>query len=552
MEEQQQEEARPPQSIQQRGESSPAVSYQPMTTTEKAKYAAIAGVPSLLILELLNAKGPGFAIAGLVGYGAWHFSDRIRDARSERRADHQQKTPQPFSKRVQSAIYWLGTGHAMPEASERDGRSEDVEGTIETTMNDTTTPSTEEDALFTLDLADDTNGVARLTIEQIVRKCEPNSYKIFIGRSMTKPGNKAIRINFYKQHFRFIGASQRGKSSMVAAFLDIVTQTHDSEHVRLVLLDKEDQTSNLFAHLPHVLLMKKADGRTVKLHARNEDQVLQYLEHCVAIMKHRYTMNKAKVLALPIILIYVEEFLALKNEFRARIDTATNKEAKEKATSDYASFVYCVNLIAQQGLKVRLQLLLCAQVEYADDDFREAMASVSCGFSFCVPPKAAASAGFRNNELLQLNAKANKVGQAVVETPDCNDLVLAPDYELERLILAFELAHPDIHPEAEDDISEHETAPVESLAGKQGNRGEPLERLGNNAGNRGERPDEGNEIPPAFTQAQEVQVLLAFEELKLTGKSLTRTALKDYLGWTSRQYTSILKPICDKHGILMD
>ena len=62
-------------------------------------------------------------------------------------------------------------------------------------------------------------GVARLTIEQIVRNCEPNSYKIFIGRSLTKPGNKAVLINFYKQHFRFMGISQRGKSSMVAAFL---------------------------------------------------------------------------------------------------------------------------------------------------------------------------------------------------------------------------------------------------------------------------------------------------------------------------------------------
>jgi hypothetical protein len=81
---------------------------------------------------------------------------------------------------------------------------------------------------------------------------------------------------------------------------------------------------------------------------------------------------------------------------------------------------------------------MCAQVDYADEDFREALANVTNGMSFCVKPTAAQAAGFMNAELLAKNAQSKKVGQAVAETVSCNDLVLAPDYDLEARIAAFE------------------------------------------------------------------------------------------------------------------
>lgn len=340
--------------------------------------------------------------------------------------------------------WWL-TGRVSPRYAPplEENEENTVEGTIEeaSLLKDTLS------SLFQAPDVSATGGIVRLTVKQIVKHTERNSYRIWIGRSLTREKNPAVLITIYKQHFRFMGASQRGKSSMVAAFLDIVTQTHDPHHVRLVLLDKEDQTSNLFAHLPHVLSRKRSDGSLERLHARTDDQVLEYLIHCVRIMQHRYAMPKSQVLELPIILVYIEEFLALKNEFKARIERAKTKgaEALAKAQSDYATLVYCIEELAQRGLKARVQLLLCAQVEYADDDFKEALVNVGCGFSFCVRPTAAAAAGFRNTELLKRNAKDNKVGQAVVECPDCNDLVLAPDYDLEHRLLAFEKAHPDIY-----------------------------------------------------------------------------------------------------------
>lgn len=399
-----------------------------MSLVERAKYFASATVLTGGVLEVLGMGGTGVMLALAAGGTAAYFSEEIRGTIID-------KLPAPGGTRL-GKLNWLITGNSADSAESEqqsyivDADSSLISGDYEEEMSD-------EDRLFSVARADDTDGVQRLTVEQIVSHVERNSYKIFIGRSLTKENNPAVSINFYKQHFRFMGASQRGKSSMVAAFLDIVTRTHDKQHVLIALLDKEDQTSNLFAHLPHVARLKIGDD-LIKLHARTDDQVLEYLMHLVAIMNTRYEMSKNTLLGQPIILVYVEEFLSLKNTFKSRMERAKGSDEKDKATSDYKTFVYCIEEIAQRGLKARVQLLLCAQVEYADDDFKEALVNVACGMSFCVRPTAAAAAGFRNTELIKQNAKDNKVGQAVVESPDCNDLVLAPDYDLEARIIEWE------------------------------------------------------------------------------------------------------------------
>jgi hypothetical protein len=329
------------------------------------------------------------------------------------------------------------------------------------------------DPLFTQPQADDTGGIDRLTIDQIVANTEPNSFKIWVGRSLTKEGNPAIQIRFYKQHFRFIGASQRGKSSMVAAFLEIVTRTHDARHVQLILLDKENMTSNLFADCPHVFKMRTLAGEVVKLHATSNEQVLRYLIQTVCIMEKRYKIIEREGLAalkkLPIILIYIEEFLRLKAYFKTQVKTAKDKEDAE---ANYATLMYCINQLAGLGLKLRMQLLLCAQVDYADDDFREATANIGCGFSFCVKRDAAMAAGFTNAELLTRNLKENKVGQAVVECPDCNDLVLAPEYDLEARLEAWQeendLVGGEVEQLLDDELSAEPTQQIKlALVNKQ-------------------------------------------------------------------------------------
>ena len=54
-----------------------------------------------------------------------------------------------------------------------------------------------------------------------------------------------------------------------------------------------------------------------------------------------------------------------------------------------------------------------------------------------------------------------------------------------------------------------------------------------------------------YTHEEEAQVLLAYAELLRTGNGVipSRRAIKDALGWSSRQFSRVIKPVCDKHAI---
>ena len=392
--------------------------------------AALLAGASIIPVEALAALAHGGLVGAALGLavsaGIYVAVDEYKKTQPhDAEEGSEQLLPSQHAKQSEEMTFWYKLTHGKDVRGERiDDASQDDEN---------------RDPRFIQPRASETGGIERLTIEEIVAHTKPNSFTIWIGRSLTKEGNPALLINFYKQHFRFIGASQRGKSSMVAAFIEIVTRTHDPRHVQLILLDKENLTSNLFADLPHVVKLRMPTGEIVRMHARSNEQVLQYLIHTTVLMERRYRIIERDGIAalkkMPVILVYIEEFLRLKAYFKAQLKTAKDKE---QAESDYATLMYCINELAGRGLKARVQLLLCAQVDYADDDFREAMANISCGFSFCVKRDAAMAAGFTNAELLTRNLKENKVGQAVVECPDCNDLVLAPEYDLEARLEAWQ------------------------------------------------------------------------------------------------------------------
>src|SRR5579885_881189 len=277
--------------------------------------------------------------------------------------------------------------------------------------------------------------IKRITVEQAVAHIERNSYEAYLGRSLTRPGNPAVKFNFYKRHLKLIGASQHGKSSMAAALLDMITRTHDPRHVQIALLDIENKTGNLFAHLPHVARVRK-HGETIQLHATNYDQVLEHLTHLVSLIEYRYTLSEEELDRQPVVIVYLEEFIDLKDHFKLRID-AVERSEKDQAKQEYAQLVYCIKQIARRGLKVYVQLLMCAQVDYRDDDLQEALVNVTSGLSFCVRVSAAQAAGFYQTELITRNARENKLGQAVVEMPDCKDLILAPEYDLRARLKAL-------------------------------------------------------------------------------------------------------------------
>ena len=90
----------------------------------------------------------------------------------------------------------------------------------------------------------------------------------------------------------------------------------------------------------------------------------------------------------------------------------------------------CIDALAARGLKARIQLWLCAQVDYVDPDLRDALANVVEGFSFCVKPTAAQAAGFTRADYLARNHAQKRVGQAVIETTDLTDIIAAVEFPL--------------------------------------------------------------------------------------------------------------------------
>jgi hypothetical protein len=413
----------------------------------------------------------------------------------------------------------------------------------------------QDDGFVTVDRLSEVPGVPRYTVEEIASHICPNSYQLYIGRSLTLRNNPALSMSFYRRHLKVIGASQKGKSSMAAALLDIMLKTHDERHLLIALLDKENRTSRLFENDPHIIEVRFPDGQIEQLHARSNEQVLSHLDLLVQILDARMAMSVSELAAQPLIVIYLEEFLLLKKELKQRAARLTG-QAKEQAQADFEQFVFCVNKLAGLGLKYNMQLLICAQVDYRDDDLYEAFANITAGFCFCVKASAAASAGFLQTELLNQNAKSNAVGQCVAETPDGHDLILAPEYDLEVKLKALEKSVHQIHHSPEPPRFERGGASVNRSPGNGEYQVNEPARPVNASVNAGESsPGSVNDSPependsPGYTLAEEAQVLLAWGELQRSGKPVTRSAIRDHLGWNSKHFTRIVKPVCDKHHI---
>jgi hypothetical protein len=296
--------------------------------------------------------------------------------------------------------------------------------------------------IFTEDVTeDDSPTMERITVEEAIKHTDHNSYQVYVGRSLTDDIGRAMKMGFRGKHLKFIGASQRGKSSEIAALMTIIAATHDPAHVQVAILDLEDKTGRFFADLPHIKRIR-VNGKEVRLHATNVDRVLEYLIYITKFMEFRYKMAPAVLAQQPILIVYIEEFLRLRRMLKARIAAASPGPKREKAQRDYAALIDCIDALAARGLKAHIQLWLCAQVDYVDEDLREALANVMEGMSFCVRPSAAAAAGFTRSDLITKNRKTNRVGQCVVETTDLTDLVQAIEFDLAARLLELESAHP--------------------------------------------------------------------------------------------------------------
>jgi hypothetical protein len=554
---------------------------------QSAAWAGSTFLASLPIDLLCHFGWTGLFVGGLASYAAWRHGPELAESMREMfspasallaREMHREEPAPKEEPRIPQGEGkkrgWLdrALGYHPEQEEQATASSGSQRGSGDMTDDD------EETAIFQAsDGARNAPLVPRITLEQAVRYTTRNSYEVYLGRSLTRPKYPALKINFYKRHIKIIGASQYGKSSMAAFLLEAIIRTHDPDHVMIVLLDMEHKTSRLFAEVSHLAELVTDQG-TLVLHAKNEREVLAHLHHLVALVKYRYTLPETELDRLPLLIVYLEEFIDLKDSFKNRIQQAKGEAERAQATRDYNILVYCIKHLARRGLKAHVQLLMCAQVDYRDDDLQEALVNVTSGLAFCLRPSAAQAAGFYQTQLIRRNAEQNQVGVAVVEMPEHKDLVLAPEYDLREKLRKLPRPMPPLPTKekpagqreyspspspTQTPSSEHDYAPLSTQHGEQVNAVNGLRRpvnggesfTGNGEYSResGERftPSVNPEPSASYTPEEEVQVLLAYAELCKTSEKVTRTGIRDKLGWNNKQYSRVVMPVCDKHQIAL-
>lgn len=529
---------------------------QHMPLRDRAKYGAPIGILSGVALELMGGGGLGLLLALGLGTGVGYFAEEFDGiVRHFKPASHRvsSRTLEQESK-VNQIARWMTTRPASVtvEATSEDGVMESLQERAEAA----TSPAQPGNPVFAqAQIGRRESSVKRITVDEMVAHTTCNSYEVWLGRSLTtKEQHPAVKINFFKRHIKIIGASQHGKSSMAGALMESIARTHDAEHVLFALLDLENKTSRLFADLPHVAEVIVGD-QVVPLHARSYSEVLQCLELLVSLIDYRATLSERELDEQALVIVYLEEFIDLKDHFKQAFASASEEE-QERAQYNYTRLVYCLKKIAARGLKYYVQLLMCAQVDYADEDLKEALANVTSGLSFCVKPTAARAAGFFQTKLLQQNAEEDQLGQCVAELPECKDLLLAPEYDLKAKLrtlgeqqkakktVAVNIPHSPAHSSFERVNGSGNIPGVNDV-----NDVNALQRQVNVGVNDREYSQAAGNIHKAFTSEQEAQVLRAYAEMLSTGEKITRTGLREKLGWNNRQFSEILKPICDRHGI---
>lgn len=250
-------------------------------------------------------------------------------------------------------------------------------------------------------------------IEELISQIPYNSLQTAMGAELMT--GKAVIAPIKKStHFKLIGGSGLGKSCLSGGMLYIATQTNDADHLKIGLLDLEHNTSRLFEDLPHIA---EIGPRRQRLIGRDPGEVAQKLKMLQLELERRAALGeKYCELYEPVLLVYVEEMLALKYE-------VADKKLKEEMLA-------AVNILGVRARKYGIFLLVCMQTDYSDKSTREAMAQFRTRAGFAIDPDTARAAGFFNTKLVTENFQAGYAGQYVLEKPQYSGLVLAPDFDV--------------------------------------------------------------------------------------------------------------------------
>jgi hypothetical protein len=251
--------------------------------------------------------------------------------------------------------------------------------------------------------------------DELVRLITPNSYTYSPGIHATT--GEPVIVDLVKvPHLKIIGSTGFGKSCLCGSIIDQLTSTHDPRRLQIALLDLEHKTSRLYEDLPHVATLT-VGKREVRMVATSADQCAEYLGYLYQHMKYREQLAPQDLYQLPIMLIYIEEMLALTHEV---VDP-------KLLNLIFQSLL----LLAVRARKYGMFLLAAMQLDYSTEAMKVNQKMFRFRGAAGVDPSAARAAGFTNNELIKQNFQQGQPGQFVIEFPGFSHLVISPVYDVE-------------------------------------------------------------------------------------------------------------------------
>lgn len=266
----------------------------------------------------------------------------------------------------------------------------------------------------------DAPAVAAPAQEWLLSQLEENS--LVVSPGVRRSTGEVVKVSIVDvPHLKIIGATGFGKSCLAGAVLDQATQLNSPDVLQLALLDLEHKTSRLFENRPHVAELR-IGNRLVTMVATDADEVAEHLGILKKELDRRAKLSEAELERQPVLLMYVEEMLSLGYE-------VVEPKLLKRMFAD-------LTILAVRGRKYGMFLLACMQTDYSSEEMKVTQKMFRFRSAAAIDTTAAKAAGFMNAELIKQNFSTGKPGQFVVEYPSFSDIVVAPVFDVKRLVAA--------------------------------------------------------------------------------------------------------------------
>lgn len=305
--------------------------------------------------------------------------------------------------------------------------------------------------------------VRQPSARSLLAELEPNRLQVCPGVK-ADTGEPVILSIEDAVHFKLVGGSGFGKSCHAAAMLEQVTATNAPEVLQIALLDLEHKTSRLFEDVSNVAHLR-VGGRLVPMVATSADEVARSLGYLKLELDRRARLSETDLAREPMLLIYVEELLALQYE--------VDEKLLARMLADLA-------VLAVRTRKYRMSLLACTQTDYSTPELRTAQKQFRTRIAYAIDVSAARAAGFQSTDLVKQNFAMSTKGDGrfVLESPGIAALMLAPVFDVKQKLLVRERSTavlPPFTPPSMPFMNGHRTATERPQNGSQNGYERPSE-----------------------------------------------------------------------------